>query len=263
MRRPVAALVLCLLAAPAWAERSEEEAGDVSEVDKDLTGPLRDRIRPVSGHRFLMEHRFELSPQLGISFRDAFFTKLLFGAAITHHFSEAVALSLRAAYTLSLISSSAQICYPTGSPEGVGCRAPTMEELTLDGGTTANKAFGLLTFLGSLDLQWSPVYGKLALFAESVLYFNMYLLIGPSLVLYGPTITAAPGGNIGLGFRFALNKWLAVRLELRDTLYGEKGYRIVGYDGRGVPTIEEPVSLRNQLTTELGLSFFFPTNAER
>lgn len=261
MRRAPWGLMLVLAAAPAWAQRSEEEAGDVSEVDKDASGPLRDRIRPVSGHLFLMDGRFELSPTVGISVRDAFFTKVLFGAAVTYHFSETFAASLRAAYALSLISNSAQICTPVGSTTGEapGCRAPKMEELTQDErGAPANKAFGLLTFLGSFDLQWAPVYGKLALFSENVLYFNMYGLAGPALVIYGPSSSLGFGGNVGIGFRFALNSWLAIRLELRDTLYAELGYA-VGYDGEGVPRIENPASFRNQLTAELGLSMFFPT----
>lgn len=252
MRRASWGLVLALfLAVPAQAQRSEEEAGDVSEVDKDASGPLRDRIRPVSGHLFLMDGRFELSPAVGLSVRDAFFTKVLFGAALTYHFTEEFAASLRGAYTLSLISGSAQICNPPGAENGEppGCRAPTIEELTQEEGTPANKAYGNLTFLGSLDLQWSPIYGKLALFAENVLYFNMYGLAGPAVVLYGPTTQPTIGGNVGLGFRFAINSWLAVRLELRDTIYSEEGLEL----GR------KTNSVRNQLTAELGLSMFFPT----
>ncbi len=261
MNRASWGLIVFLAAAPVWAQRAEEEAGDVSEVDKDASGPLRDRIHPVSGHLFQMDGRFELSPGLGISVRDAFFTKVLFGAALTYHFTETFAASLRGAYTLSVISNSAQICNPTGSANGpaAGCQPPTMEQLTLDGGKPVNKAFGLLTFLGSLDLQWAPVYGKLALFAENVLYFNMYGLAGPTVVLYGPTTSVTVGGNVGLGFRFAINSWLAVRLELRDTIYAETGYNVVGYAESGEARVEYPLSIRNQLTGELGLSMFFPT----
>lgn len=261
MRRAALVVTLVLVSAPALAQRSEEEAGDVSEVDKDASGPLRERIRPVSGHRFLMAERFEVSPALGLSIRDAFFTKVLFGAAFTYHFSEAFSASLRAAYALSLIAGSAQICDPPGTANPT-CRLPTREELTLaDDGSPQNKAYGLITFLGSADFQWSPIYGKLALFAQSVLYFNMYALAGPTVVLYGPSTTPTVGGNVGLGFRFALNEWIAVRLELRDTIYVEQGYRIGGYtqEGTPVPADPAPVSTRNQLSFELGLSMFFPT----
>jgi outer membrane beta-barrel protein len=253
MRAPATLLALSLLlAAPALAQRSEEEAGDVSEVDKDASGPLRDRIRPVSGHLLLMDGRFELSPTVGVSLRDAFFTKVLLGASLTWHFNEAIAASLHGGYTLSLISGAAQICNPPNAENGqpAGCRPPTMDELTRKAdGTLANKAYGLTTFMATVDLQWSPLYGKISLFAEQVLNFNMYALIGPAVVMYGPTNVITVGGNVGLGFRFFINRWLAVRLELRDVIYPEVGLEVN----------TSTTSVRNQLVAELGFSMFLPT----
>lgn len=237
-------LLVVLAATPGFAQRtSEDEAGDVSEVDKDAAGPLKERIRPVSGHLFLMNKRLELSPGIGLSIRDAFWQKLGFGAAVTYHFTEEVGLSLRGMYNLSLISGTAQVCDPS---TGV-CNAPTKEELTTQNGRPANVAYGNMSLLTSVDLQWAPIYGKLALFSEKVLNFNMYGLVGPSFLMYGPTNTFTVGGNVGVGFRFFLNKWLTVRLELRDVLYYELG-----------PTKEQN-SFRNQLMAELGFSMFFPT----
>lgn len=254
MRRFSRLLMVAVLAfsAIALADKSEDEAGDVQEVDKDAAGPLRDRIRPVSGHLFLMDSRFEVSPTLGVSVRDAFFTKVLLGAALTYHFTDAFALSARGGYTVSLISGSAQICTPPNSDNGqpAGCRPPTMDELTRKAdGTVANKAYGLMTFLATIDLQWSPLYGKISLFAEKVLNFNMYGLIGPAVLMYGPTSRITVGGNVGLGFRFFINKWLTVRLELRDLIYNEEGLEVT----------QTTNSIRNQLMTELGFSMFFPT----
>lgn len=243
-------LVLALLAAPAFAQKAEDEAGDVSEADKDSSGPLRDRIPPVSGHLFLMDGRFEISPGIGLSVRDAFFTKVFFGAALTYHFSETIGLSLRGGYNLSLVSGAAQICTPGDGTTAAGCRSPTIEELTtrLDSTGTRvpeNVAYGLNTVLASLDLQWAPIYGKLSLSAERVLSFNMYGLVGPALMMYGPKAELSPGGNVGLGFRFFLNKFLTIRVELRDTIYYENGF--------------PSGSVRNQLMAEFGFSIFLPT----
>ncbi|MBE2250549.1 MAG: outer membrane beta-barrel domain-containing protein [Myxococcus sp.] len=245
-------LLLALAAAPAFAQKSEEEAGDVSETDKDSSGPLRDRIPPVSGHVFLMDGRFEISPGIGLSVRDAFFTKVFFGAALTYHFTETLGASLRGGYNLSLVSGAAQICSP-GDPStntAAGCRSPTQEELTtrLDSNgqrVIENVAYGLNTVLASLDFQWAPIYGKLSLSAERVLSFNMYGIIGPSLVMYGPKNELGGGGNLGIGFRFFLNKFLTIRAELRDTIYYENGF--------------PSGSLRNQLMADFGLSIFLPT----
>jgi outer membrane beta-barrel protein len=239
---------LCLsLSLPAFAA-SEDEAGDVSEVDKDSSGPLRDRIRPVSGHLFLMKGRFELSPSLGISFRDAFFSKYIPGASLTYHFNDDWAISARAGYGIDVVSGAAQICTPTG-----GCRPPTWEELTLANGTPSNKAYGLITLLSTLDLQWSPLYGKLSLSAEKFLYFNMYAIAGGGILSYGPNAQMAPCGNLGVGFRFFVNRFLTLRLEMRDTIYVETGlYQINNSND----------SLRNQLMGEVGFSIFFPMQFE-
>lgn len=245
-----AALVAALVfGSPAQAQgRSEDEAGDVSEVDKDAAGPLRERIRPVSGHLFRMKGRFEASPGLALSFRDAFFTKLNFGGALTYHFTDDYAVSLRAGYSLPLVSNAAQICTRATATTSGGCAPPTMDQLTKVGNTVQNKAYGLVHLLASADFQWSPIYGKLSLVAERFLHFNMYALAGPALVIYGPSSTPTVGANVGLGFRFFINRFMTVRTEVRDVIYNEAGF----------PAPNE--SLRNQLMLDLGLSFFFPTD---
>lgn len=244
-RLPCWLLLTSLVAAPAFAA-SEDEAGDVSEVDKDASGPLKDRVRPVSGHLFLMDGRFEVSPGIGLSLRDAFWQKVGFGAAFTYHFNEAIGVSARASYNLTLISGAAQICDPVGG----GCTAPTEPELSELDGLPANVSFGRVSLLTSVDLQWAPLYGKLALFSEKVLNFNMYIVAGPTFLIYGPpaATTFTVGGNVGVGFRFFLNQWLTVRLEVRDVLYFENNGR-------------DPAagSFRNQLMAEFGFSMFFPT----
>lgn len=253
MRRYVA-IVMLASALPTWAQgRSEDEAGDVAEVDKDSAGLLRDRIRPVTGHRLLMAKRFELTPGLGVTFRDPFFTKVVFELALTWHFNEALALSLDATYNLSLITPWAQICVPQGSETAAGCRQPTMDELTrTDGSPTGalqNRASGLLTFWADLNLQWSPIYGRLSTFAEGAAAFNFYGFIGPSVVMYGPLNQFAPGGNVGIGMRLLFNRWLGLRLQFRDVIYPEQVFQ----------GATQSTSVRNQLMFELGFSMFLPT----
>jgi hypothetical protein len=63
----------------AYAADAESEAGDVSEVDKDSAGPLRNRVAPVSGNLFMKKGRFEVSPGVTISVKDAFYTKYIPG----------------------------------------------------------------------------------------------------------------------------------------------------------------------------------------
>jgi outer membrane beta-barrel protein len=234
---------------------AEQEAGDVAEIDKDATGPLRERIRPVSGKLFTKAGRFELSPSASVSFRDAFFTKYVFGGALAFHLSDAFAVSLRGGYALNTVSGAGQKCVVDPAEGPVGCRAPTFAEL--DG-----LGEGQILLLGGADLQWAPIYGKLGLLAESFAHFDLYAIGGVSVVQYaaprpGTTLTGSQpalsyGGNVGVGSRFFLNRWLTLRAELRDLIYPEVTRR------RG-PTA--PV-LRNQFLFELGVSVFLPSFVE-
>jgi outer membrane beta-barrel protein len=229
---------------PASSASSEQEAGDVSEVDKDRLGPLRERIRPVSGHLFLKRGRFEFSPSTTLSPRDAFFTKYILGASFTYHPMETLGVSLRAGYSLAAVAGTAQICTFTDGDNGAtrGCRSPSYDEL--DG-----LAPGQITLLSGVDVQWAPIYGKMSLLAEKFLHFDLYGVGGLAAVQYrGPSQQSSftVGGNLGVGMRFFVNRWVTVRTEFRDLIYTEK---------TGLP---DP-ALRNQLLFELGVSFFFPT----
>ncbi len=247
MKLGQAALLLALFAAPAFAQSSEQEAGDVSEVDKDRLGPLRERIRPVSGQLFMKKGRFEFSPSATISMRDAFFVKYIVGGALTYHPLETLGVSLRFGYSIPVVSGNAQICTVDPTTLARTCRSPTFSQV--DG-----RAPGQITLLGGLDLQWAPIYGKFSLFAEKFVHFDLYGIAGPAAVRYagpssngGSSAKTAIGGNAGLGARFFFNPWITLRLEVRDLIYNEQVVPI------------GTTSLRQQLLFELGLSFFFPT----
>jgi outer membrane beta-barrel protein len=243
-------LVAALLSTAAYAQKSEEEAGDTAEVDKDALSPLRDRVRPVSGHLFLMKGRFELSPGASFSVRDAFFSKYVIHLALAYHLTEELGIKLRGGYAFATPSGTAQICQ-TDSAGARNCRVPSVNELVDKG------AYGLTPLLVDLDLEWAPLYGKLAFLAEAFIHFNFYIDIGANLVLYqnslgggaAATTNVTVGGNVGVGMRWFFTRWLTARLELRDVLYYEASQQYSG-------------SFRNQLMLEAGISIFLPTNFE-
>ncbi len=252
--RLLLALGLCAPTLAAAQSSEEAEAGDVSEVDKDRTGPLRERVRPVSGHLFLKKGRFEVSPSATLSLRDAFFSKYIFGGTLTYYPLETLGVGLRLGYGVNRVAGAAQICNFTPTSDGGvnrSCGSPTMNQL--DG-----QAPGQLKLLGGADVQWSPIYGKLSLMAEKFIHFDMYGVLGASMVQYrGPDKSAIAGGkdyftgggNVGVGARFFFNRWVTLRTEVRDLIYVEKS--------RGADTY-----LRNQLLFELGVSFFLFNGSE-
>ncbi|HXX31545.1 MAG TPA: outer membrane beta-barrel domain-containing protein [Myxococcaceae bacterium] len=222
------------------------EAGDTAELERDV-GPLKDRIPPVARHVFLLKQRWELVPSVAFSFRDPFFTKYVFELSLTYNFDETMGVMARAGYAADAVSGSAQIC-TTGST--AGCRSPTYDELN-------GKATGQIKFLGALDFQWTPIYGKFNLFGEWVVHFDLYGILGPAFLTYaGPPSAGQPGsssvftagGEVGIGMRFFFNKFMALRLELRDDIYGERS-----------PTVSGGTTVQNQLFIDVGLGFFFPT----
>ncbi len=230
--------------------QAEEEAGDVSEVDKDRTGPLRERVRPVSGHLFMKRGRFEFSPSATRSLNDAFFTKYVFGGTFGFFPSEEVGLHLRGGYALPFVSSAAQIC-PRDDAGGRTCQKPALRDL--DG-----RAPGQMSWLAGADVSWSPLYGKVGLLAERFLHFDLYVLGGVSAVGYqGPARSEGGasvgrmslGGNLGVGSRVVISRWMTLRAELRDLVYSER---------TGPAGVNS--ALRNQLMFELGFSMFLPTS---
>src|SRR6185503_15803703 len=131
----------------------------VSEVDKDALGPLRTRVPPVSGFLFLKKGRFEASPGLTVSAKDAFFTKYMPGVSLTYYVTETVGISARAAYGFNLVSGAAQIC-----EEGVNgkCVQPCFSQSDrsdcLDK-YISGRAPGQIGLIGGVDVQWAPIYG--------------------------------------------------------------------------------------------------------
>lgn len=234
--------------------QSDDEAGDVSEVDKDRVGPLRERVPPVSGNLFLKKGRFELSPSATLSLDDAFFTKYVLGATLGFFPMESLGIRGRFGYAIPVVSRSAQICTTEATGTGTvrGCRPPDFKQL--DG-----RAPGQLKLIAGVDVEYAPIYGKVGILAERFLHFDLFAVGGASMVNYsGPELndataaTSQPyttfGGNIGVGTRIVVNRFIAVRAELRDLIYVE------------TVAATPSTSLRNQLLFELGVSIFLPTN---
>ncbi|HZZ84940.1 MAG TPA: outer membrane beta-barrel domain-containing protein [Anaeromyxobacteraceae bacterium] len=229
------AVLLALLAlAPAAARPSAADA-------------FENRIPPVAGQLYGKAGRFELSPMTQLSLNDAFFSKYLFGARLGYHFSEELGLSGAFAAGPSVATSSTTVC-----PSNAGCRAATDAELY--------QVPGHVNWLAGVEVAFSPIYGKLNLFAEQVIHFDLSLLAGADYVAYrrvldpttaastaaaggSPPSDSALGGHLGLGARVFLSRAVALRLELKDYLYR------MPVQGR--------TDLQSQLLTELGLSFFF------
>ncbi len=245
-RASLAALALALAAAAApWPAGAQSSKADV----------FAGRIPPVSGQLFQKAGRVELTVTGDLSLNDAFFTKYFAGLDLAYHLRESWAVSLGAAGDL----------FDTPVHLGVVTRSGSSVTCTASGGCVdANQAMlrqvpGRMRGLLGASVAWSPVYGKLNVLAEKVGHFDLGIFAGPDLVRRDDILSAAaasdgapkkwtPGFHAGIGARLFFTPGLALRFQVKDVFYAVK-----------VPNAGTGSDWQNQLFTEIGLSFFFPS----
>jgi outer membrane beta-barrel protein len=216
------------------------------------------KIKPISGQLYTKAGRLEVSPTLALSFNDAFLKKYQGGVKVGWHFTEFLSAGATFAMGATSATGSAVVC-----PANQGCQGASKSQLW--------QVPGAIRMMVGAEVAWAPVYGKLNLAAEQVLHFDLALLAGPdvirrdevlsrdaadALVLSGgsPATTTSLGGHVGLGLRFYFNRFMALRIDVKDYVYAVKVPNWI--EGAG----DKPrIDVQNQLFLELGLSFFFPT----
>lgn len=218
-----------------------ETMPEAEEERRDLRGDeLREHIPAVTGHLFLKENRHELSTIGNVTIADAFRRKYMGTLAYTFHLSEYVGITARGGYTIAAHGAGTLLV----CPRPTDCSPPDDEELdTLPGN---------MNLVAGLQGEFSPIYGKINLVAERVLHFDLYLTGGLGLSHYSlekggeDASGLSPALLLGVGQRYFINQWIALRLEVMDVMYMQ-------------PTGKRDRSLRHEFLFTLGASFFFPT----
>ena len=236
MTRLASSLLVVLLLAPAAARAA-------SRADA-----LAGRIPPISGQLYSKAGRLEVTPTLNLSLNDAFFSKVLFGGKLGWHFTEHLSVHGAFAAGLNDETASTSVCTSTG------CRPAEPAQLY--------QVPGNLRSIGSVEVGFSPVYGKLNVFAEKVIHFDLSLLGGADWITHREVLPATSanagetpgnrstfGAHVGVGARIFMGRGFALRMEVKDYLYR-------------VPVLGE-TTLQNQLFTEIGLSVFLPSTGRR
>jgi len=233
----------------AQAEARADEAR-AKEVHAPADLDLDERIRPVSGRMFSKDGRHEITPTLGLSIGDAFFSKYMAGLRYAYHFDEKWSVGVNGMYAVSSTSSGA---VTRCDSDGQNCQLPTKEDLA--------RTPGDLGFVGSVDVSWAPLYGKISLLAQKVLHFDTYGVLGAGVVQakmapVGSTTvetTMQPALHVGLGQRYFLSKNTTLRFEIRDVIYQ------LEVQGK---TAAVEKDLQNQLLFTIGLSWFLGDGPE-
>ncbi len=253
---------LCSFSVVGFAQADEDLLEEDSSSNEDREQQVKERktlasrVPAVSGHRFLKAKRFELSPTFSFSTNDAFFRRLNAGARLAYHFNEYLSLDAGLGYVLAHQNMNS---------------VRSTDESTTNNLIDENRP----NLLFDVGLGFSPIYGKMALSAEAVLHFDLYITAGLGGVMqtthpcakFWPT-GASPnasacntqnpgqsaggqsgmglGFNYGFGGRFIVNRFFALRTEVRNT-------RLV-LEGANT-NISKTIRMLG-----IGGSFFFPMN---
>jgi outer membrane beta-barrel protein len=207
--------------------------GDSQQLERNIT--QEDRVKSVQRKLYIKKHRFELSPYVFATINDPYYSKLGVAGRLAYYLADTLALSGR----FSL-----------------------MQVVPSDDKRTANRVFRSEIFFSEPqwsamgDLEWSPLYGKVAIF-NSILHFDAFIAGGLGVVR--AATSALPGrglyfaSDIGVGLRFVVKDYLAVSTTLINTSYVDQPTGIT----KGVT--------QNILALGVGLSLFIPfrsTNRE-
>lgn len=206
------------LSADAEAERKEKRGDRENRT-------LAERIPSVTRRVFSKAGRFELAPAVGIALDSPFNSAYPVGVGAAYHLSEQFAIGLQGEYYLS---------------------SDDQPDITGGGNPTAD--FNHQTYSSRLELIWSPIYGKVNLFAEEVFHFDTFISAGAGYMGFdqdGGSVV----GTIALGQHYFLNDWMALRIDIRDQIYSMDVN----------PSLGDGSSLQNLLTVNLGVSFYVPT----
>lgn len=205
-----------------------EKMETVSDLDQ-LT-PFSDIA--VIQKRFLPKSaRFEFNPNLGLLTNNAFFMTTYVQARMAYAFTEKLAVELTYAVFLD---------------QKYKVTQDLKDEAQVD-----TKSLLLPDSYYGADLRWSPIYGKMGMFSDGIVPFDMYFSGGGGVMSTNQDTTPF-AMHAGTGQIFAINKWMAFRWDLSMYFYTSP----VKSANAGSTTKTDQTFTDIQMS--LGMSFFFP-----
>jgi len=185
-----------------------------------------ERVWVLQRRPFLKKHRLELAPMAGLNANDPLIHFATVGADLNYFLNEEMAIGLRGSYTLNVETSS-------------------FDEVVQE--YSVFPKISRPIWSGSANFQYTPLYGKLAVFGSWILPWELYTRAGVGWLqtfIDGRVFVTA-----GAGQRYFMNRWMTFNLDLNYQIFQET----FGPD--------ESVLLNN-LVFSVGMSFYLPTDFE-
>lgn len=201
-------LFVCAISSPALAQY-DDETGTGSAV-------------VIQNRRFKMAHEFTLEG--GTLPLDAFVKGVTLSGRYTLHFDDFSAWEIAAGtYSFNIDAG--------------------LKEQLLDRFGVQPQSFSTLVLTVDSNYVMKPFYGKLALFNRTLLYAELFGVVGVT-ASYWSDDSWRPGPDIGVGARFFVTDWFSVRTDLRyAVLFG------------GVPLVDPKATIDGSLLLAVGASF--------
>lgn len=230
-----------LLLSPAWSGEPAPESGPPS----------------VQNRFFLKARRFEIAPAIGYVPSNPFAVRYVGRLGLAWHASEELAIEADVSYAPDL---------------GTGDLRPlvgTVLVIGSAGGGTFEQPLDKSGLAVQAAARWAPFYGKINLGGEAVVNLDVYGLaglgvlsksdyvatlgdVGIELQKIGTELDVGP--VIGIGTDVFCSHSVALKLDLRDTLYVDGPPAATTGDGARASSSR----LNHDLTATVGLSLFVP-----
>jgi outer membrane beta-barrel protein len=252
--------------APAAEADATAEAGVIGELaaeettldtDFKATGlkEAKEEIYAVQQIYALRLNRLELAPSIAFTVNDPYVSHPGIGAALNYWWTNVLAVGVNFLWYQGLEDES-DLNFHVRRSTRLG--VPITE----------------YQFGAHLNFTYVPLYGKFAMFNEHIFQWDAYVLGGVGLMRTRPVPVVDPeyrnfdfdfrlAFNLGLGIRVFITRYLAIFGELRDYAYLEQ------FENLNVPLdtaarqdpdtwLSDSSTLTNNVTVQLGVTFFFP-----
>jgi outer membrane beta-barrel protein len=190
-------------AAPAPEAADADVDAATKKKQEEPTGSIAapaslDRVKAVPRKTMLKHHRFEVSPFISASLNDAYYQHLAAAGSAIFYPHDAFGIGVGADWLYANIKSDSVDTVRTSL-------------------TSVPAVFELPDLFVHIDAYWVPIYGKLSLFDSQIVHFDIYGVAGMGVAFAGDR--RPPLATVGVGQRFVLSDFLALRFEVRDHLF--------------------------------------------
>jgi outer membrane beta-barrel protein len=224
------------------------------DMDKEAARQFKEPLYAVQQIFALRVRRFELNPWWGISLNDQFVSHPGPGLSLNYYISNVLFVGVNGEYYQPFNQDQA---FNSQVRRAARVAVPLTE----------------YQWMANLQVGYVFAYGKFAFLSDFIFQYDAYLVGGVGMIFNRPIPVIDPdnrnfeykghlSGNVGLGLRVWVNRWLAITTELRDYFFADdlEALTVALPPGDKDPsTWYDPKSyFTNNVQAQVGASIFIP-----